>query len=60
MPKSSIKVGVDLDPIKPIKGSVSIQTDITPAKRVSLIKKELTHFQYDVVMNDGDSNVGTD
>ena len=60
MPKASIKIGVDLDPIKPIKGCVTFQCDITTAKCVALIKKELKHFQCDVVMNDGAPNVGTD
>ena len=60
MPKASIKIGVDLDPIKPIKGVVSFQCDITTARCVALIKKELKHFQCDVVLNDGAPNVGTD
>ena len=60
MPQASIKIGVDLDPIKPIKGCVTFQCDITTAKCVALIKKELKHFQCDVVMNDGAPNVGTD
>ena len=29
MPMASIKIGVDLDPIKPIKGCVTFQCDIT-------------------------------
>lgn len=60
MPMASIKIGVDLDPIKPIKGCVTFQCDITTPKCVALIKKELKHFQCDVVMNDGAPNVGTD
>lgn len=60
MPMASIKIGVDLDPIKPIKGCVVFQCDITTPKCVALIKKELKHFQADVVMNDGAPNVGTD
>ncbi len=60
MPRASIKIGVDLDPIKPIKGCVTFQCDITTARCVALIKKELKHFQCDVVMNDGAPNVGTD
>lgn len=60
MPQASIKIGVDLDPIKPIKGCITFQCDITIPKCVALIKKELKHFQADVVMNDGAPNVGTD
>ena len=60
MPRASIKIGVDLDPIKAIKGCVTFQCDITTAKCVALIKKELKHFQCDVVLNDGAPNVGTD
>lgn len=44
MPRASIKIGVDLDPIKAIKGCVTFQCDITTAKCVALIKKELKHF----------------
>jgi AdoMet-dependent rRNA methyltransferase SPB1 len=51
---------VDLDPIKSIKGCVTFQCDITTEKCVQLIKKELKHFECDVVMNDGAPNVGTD
>jgi len=60
MPMASIKIGVDLDPIKPIRGCVTFQCDITTAKCIALIKKELKHFQCDVVLNDGAPNVGTD
>ena len=60
MPQASIKIGVDLDPIKPIKGCVTFQCDITTEKCVTLIKKELKHFECDAVLNDGAPNVGTD
>ena len=60
MPMASIKIGVDLDPIKAIKGCVTFQCDITTQKCVTLIKKELKHFECDVVLNDGAPNVGTD
>ena len=44
MPQASIKIGVDLDLIPPIKGCVTFQSDITTPKCVALIKKELKHF----------------
>ena len=58
MPISSIKIGVDLDPIKPIKGCITHEVDITTPKCISLIKNEIKHFEVDVVLNDGAPNVG--
>jgi AdoMet-dependent rRNA methyltransferase SPB1 len=60
MPQASIKIGVDLDPIKPIKGCITFQADITTARCTALIKKEIKHFSADIVLNDGAPNVGTD
>jgi AdoMet-dependent rRNA methyltransferase SPB1 len=60
MPTASIKIGVDLDPIKPIKGCLTFQADITTARCTQLIKKEIKHFSADIVLNDGAPNVGTD
>ena len=41
MPQASIKIGVDLDPIKPIKGCITFTADITTARCTQLIKKEI-------------------
>jgi AdoMet-dependent rRNA methyltransferase SPB1 len=58
MPVSSIKIGVDLDNIKPIHGVTTFQADITSEKCRFLIRKEIKHFRADVVLNDGAPNVG--
>jgi AdoMet-dependent rRNA methyltransferase SPB1 len=48
MPVSSLIVGVDLDPIKPISGVTSLVGDITSTQTKAEIKKNLYGWQTDM------------
>lgn len=58
MPVSSIIIGVDLLPIRPITGVIGFQGDITSSQTKSRIRKELANRELDLVVHDGAPNVG--
>ncbi|XP_060197977.1 uncharacterized protein LOC132626953 [Lycium barbarum] len=61
VPVGSLVIGVDLDPIRPIRGAISVQEDITTPKCRSTIKKLMAENgcrAFDLVLHDGSPNVG--
>ncbi|KAK4401524.1 AdoMet-dependent rRNA methyltransferase spb1 [Sesamum angolense] len=61
VPVGSLVVGVDLDPIRPIRGAISVQEDITEPKCRATIKRIMAENgcrAFDLVLHDGSPNVG--
>ncbi|KAI3448025.1 hypothetical protein Pfo_004690 [Paulownia fortunei] len=61
VPVGSLVVGVDLDPIRPIRGAVSLQEDITEPKCRAAVKRIMSENgcrAFDLVLHDGSPNVG--
>ncbi|KAG1672818.1 hypothetical protein FOA52_004622 [Chlamydomonas sp. UWO 241] len=58
MPLTSIIIGVDLVPIKPIRGVKTMVHDITTQACRTALKKEAKGTKFDCVVHDGAPNVG--
>ena len=59
MPMDSVIIGVDLAPIKPLRGCYAFQEDITSGRCRTVIREKLgKQGAVDVVLHDGAPNVG--
>ena len=58
MPMQSLIIGVDLDPIRPIRGCQTFVGDITTQTCRQTLKKMLNDNKCDCVIHDGAPNVG--
>ncbi|MEW5303990.1 MAG: hypothetical protein WDW36_006633 [Sanguina aurantia] len=58
LPLGSLMIGVDLAPIKPIRGVKCLLQDITTTQCRAAIKKEAAGSMFDLVLHDGAPNVG--
>jgi AdoMet-dependent rRNA methyltransferase SPB1 len=58
MPPRSLILGVDLVPIKPVRGCRTLAMDITTQKCRAAIRREAAGRRFGVVLHDGAPNVG--
>lgn len=61
VPVGSLVIGIDLDPIRPIRGAISVQEDITTTKCKATVTKLMSENgcrAFDLVLHDGSPNVG--
>ncbi|XP_076935586.1 adoMet-dependent rRNA methyltransferase spb1-like [Bidens hawaiensis] len=61
VPVGSLVIGVDLDPIRPVRGAIAVQEDITTPKCRSTVKRLMSENgvkAFDLVLHDGSPNVG--
>lgn len=61
VPVGSLIVGVDLVPIRPVRGAVSIEADITKPECRSSLKRIMSSHgcrAFDLILHDGSPNVG--
>nr|XP_018263852.1 AdoMet-dependent rRNA methyltransferase SPB1 [Kwoniella dejecticola CBS 10117]OBR86010.1 AdoMet-dependent rRNA methyltransferase SPB1 [Kwoniella dejecticola CBS 10117] len=59
MPKGSLIIGVDLNPIKPLPHVTTFVSDITTPHCRQMLKQHMHDWKADLVMHDGAPNVGS-